>query len=56
MDEFVLINREKHSTQTSALNRLIGLMNAANGDLAHLIVIIRERAMHTIGGRNDGAG
>jgi hypothetical protein len=30
--------------QTFALNRLIGLMNAANGDLAHLIVIIRERA------------
>jgi hypothetical protein len=30
--------------QTSELNRLIGLMNAANGDLAHLIVIIRERA------------
>jgi hypothetical protein len=29
--------------QTSELNRLIGLMNAANGDLAHLIVIIRER-------------
>ena len=29
--------------QTIALNRLIGLMNAANGDLAHLIVIIRER-------------
>jgi len=30
--------------QTSELNRLIGLMNAANGDLAHLILIIRERA------------
>jgi len=29
--------------QTPELNRLIGLMNAANGDLAHLIVIIRER-------------
>ena len=29
--------------QTAALNRLIGLMNAANGDLAHVIVIIRER-------------
>jgi hypothetical protein len=29
--------------QTSELNRLIGMMNAANGDLAHLIVIIRER-------------
>lgn len=30
--------------QTPALNRFVGLMNAANGDLAHLIVIIRERA------------
>jgi hypothetical protein len=30
-------------TQAPALNRLIGLMNAANGDLAHLIVIIHER-------------
>jgi hypothetical protein len=30
--------------QTPTLNRLVGLMNAANGDLAHLIVIIRERA------------
>ena len=29
--------------QTPALNRFVGLMNAANGDLAHLIVIIRER-------------
>jgi hypothetical protein len=29
--------------QTPELNRLIGLMNAANGDLAHLIAIIRER-------------
>ena len=29
--------------QTRELNHLIGLMNAANGDLAHLIVIIRER-------------
>ncbi len=29
--------------QAAALNRLIGLMNAANGDLAHVIVIIRER-------------
>ena len=29
--------------QTSELNRLIGLMNAANGDLAHLIAIVRER-------------
>jgi hypothetical protein len=29
--------------QTFALNRLIGLMNAANGDLAHVIVIIHER-------------
>ncbi len=30
--------------QTHELNRMIGLMNAANGDLAHLIVIIMERA------------
>ncbi len=30
--------------QTRELNRLIGLMNAANGDLAHLIAIIGERA------------
>jgi hypothetical protein len=30
--------------QAPELNRLIGLMNAANGDLAHLIVIIYERA------------
>lgn len=29
--------------QAPELNRLIGLMNAANGDLAHLIVIIGER-------------
>src|SRR5438132_4446410 len=29
--------------QADALNRLIGLMNAANGDLAHVIVIILER-------------
>jgi len=29
--------------QTGAINRLIGLMNAANGDLAHLIVILHER-------------
>ena len=29
--------------QAPALNRLIGLMNAANGDLAHVIVIIGER-------------
>ena len=29
--------------QTAELNR--GLMNAANGDLAHVIVIIRERAL-----------
>jgi len=29
--------------QAPALNRLIGLMNAANGDLAHVITIIRER-------------
>ena len=26
--------------QATELNRLIGLMNAANGDLAHVIVII----------------
>jgi len=31
--------------QTPALNRFVGLMNAANGDLAHVIVIIRERAL-----------
>ena len=31
--------------QTAELNRLIGLTNAANGDLAHVIVIIRERAL-----------
>jgi hypothetical protein len=30
--------------QTPELNRLIGLMNAANGDLAHLIVVLGERA------------
>jgi hypothetical protein len=30
--------------QTTRLNRLIGLMNAANGDLAHLAVILHERA------------
>jgi hypothetical protein len=30
--------------QTTELNRLIGLMNASNGDVAHLIAIIRERA------------
>ena len=30
--------------QTTELNRLIGLMNAANGDLAHLVAIIHERA------------
>lgn len=29
--------------QAKELNRLIGLMNAANGDLAHVIVLIRER-------------
>jgi hypothetical protein len=29
--------------QTSELNRLVGMMNAANGDLAHVIVVIRER-------------
>ena len=29
--------------QGDALNRLIGLMNAANGDLAHVLVIILER-------------
>jgi len=32
------------NNQTRELNRLIGLMNAANGPLALLIVIIRERA------------
>ena len=31
--------------ETPALNRFIGLMNAANGDLAHVIVIIRERTL-----------
>ncbi len=31
--------------QAAELNRLIGMMNAANGDLAHVIVIIRERAL-----------
>ncbi len=30
--------------QAQELNRLIGLMNAANGDLAHVVVIIKERA------------
>lgn len=29
--------------QAPALNRLIGMMNAANGDLAHILVIIHER-------------
>ena len=29
--------------QTAELNGLIGLMNAANGDLAHVIIMIRER-------------
>ena len=31
------------SSQASELNRLIGLMSAANGDLAHITVIVRER-------------
>jgi hypothetical protein len=31
--------------QTIALNHLVGLMNAANGDLAHVIVIIRDRVL-----------
>ncbi len=30
--------------QATEVNWLIGLMNAANGDLAHLILIIGERA------------
>lgn len=30
-------------SQTGELNRLIGMMNAANGDLAHLLLVIRER-------------
>ena len=30
--------------QAEELNRLIGLMNAANGDLAHLIVMIGQQA------------
>ena len=28
-------------TQAQELNRLIGLMNAANGDLAHVVVILK---------------
>ncbi len=30
--------------QAPELNRLIGLMNAANGNLAHVLLVIRERA------------
>ncbi len=36
--------RSAPDAQALELNRLIGLMNAANGDLAHVLLVIRERA------------